>query len=90
MTRDELNEAIPPAFTEWIGRQLMLTPPRRAKTMTTEAFHEMDAANRTCLTCGLVRCRLCRLCGWLTREPSNSLCHACAAIRAATGEEVGR
>ena len=23
MTRDELNEAIPPAYTEWIGRQLL-------------------------------------------------------------------
>lgn len=29
MTKDELNEAIPPAYTEWIGRQLLtaLRPP---------------------------------------------------------------
>ena len=30
MTRDELNEAIPPAYTEWIGRQLLAAIERAA------------------------------------------------------------
>ena len=32
MTRDELDEAIPPAFAAWAGRQILAAPGCRAET----------------------------------------------------------